>query len=256
LEFNDFKKLVSKKLNINLEGYKEKQLKRRIEHLMNSLGFNSYQDYFDSLSIDKKQREIFLDRLTINVSEFFRNKNIFDKLEKEIKTELLTKKKKLKIWSAACSNGAEPFSVAMILDAITPGIKHRIDATDIDDKMLREVKFGCYKKELVKNISPDRLKKYFNENGEKLCILSNLKSKVEFKKHDLLLDKYPGGYDLIICRNVTIYFTRDTQNELYRKFWLSLNDGGVLFIGATESILNYRELGFTKISPWFYQKST
>ncbi len=254
MEFDDFRKAVSKKLNINLEGYKERQLKRRIEHLMNSLGFKSYKNYFDSLNIDKKQREIFLDRLTINVSEFFRNKNIFDKLEKEILPELLSNKKELKIWSAACSNGAEPLSIAIILDDLTPGARHKIEATDIDEKILSEVNIGCYKKELIKNVSSYRLKKYFKENDEKYCISNNLKSKVRFKKHDLLLDNYSKGYDLIICRNVTIYFTRDIQNELYRKFWLSLNVGGILFIGATESILNYRELGFKKISPWFYQK--
>ncbi|MBZ4686962.1 MAG: chemotaxis protein methyltransferase CheR [Clostridia bacterium] len=254
MDFNDFRQAVSKKLNIDLQGYKERQLKRRIDHLMKSQGFDAYEDYYRVLAKDNKQKDVFLDKLTINVSEFFRNKNVFETLENKILPTLLSRKKKLKIWSAACSNGAEPYSVAIILHELTPGVTHTIDATDIDEKMLYAAREGSYRKELLKNVSQERLEKYFQKDNELWSVIPEIKRKVNFKKHDLLRDEYPNGYDLIICRNVTIYFTKETQNRLYRKFWSSLVADGILFIGATESILNYRELRFTKISPWFYQK--
>lgn len=254
MDFNDFSQAVSKKINIDLRGYKERQLKRRIEHLMKSQGFDTYEAFYKALSKDQKQQDIFLDKLTINVSEFFRNENVFEVLEKKVLPTLLLRKKKLRIWSAACSNGAEPYSVAIILSKITPDVFHTVDATDIDEKMLSAARVGSYRNELVKNISQERLEKYFQRDEEHWNLIPELKRKVNFFKHDLLKDKYSSEYDLIICRNVTIYFTRETQNRLYRNFWKALAKDGILFIGATESMLNYRELGFRKFSPWFYQK--
>jgi len=254
LEFSDFKQAISNLFNIELQGYKEGQLKRRIEHLMSNQGYNTYENYFQALSNDKSQQEIFLDKFTINVSEFFRNKKAFETLEKNILSMLVTKKDKLKIWSAACSNGAEPYSIAIILDELTPGKKHIIDATDIDKKVLREARTGIYKKDQIKNVSHNRLRKYFSTNGELWAIVPEIKRRVNFRYHDLLKHNYRSGYDLIICRNVVIYFTRETQNQIYRKFWQSLNPDGILFIGGTESIFNYRELGFTPVYPWFYKK--
>lgn len=254
MDFQEFKQVVSRKMKIDLQGYKEGQLKRRLGHLMRAQGYKNYEDYYHALLQNEKQKEIFLDKFTINVSEFFRNKDIFLTLEKNILPELLARKKRLKIWSAACANGAEPYSVAMILDTLTPGNAHTIDATDIDEKILLEARRGCYKFDQVKNVSTFRLKKYFQQQDEFWCVVPEIKRKVNFKKHDLLRDTYPQGYDLIICRNVTIYFTKETQNKLYRNFARSLNTEGVLFIGATESILDYQELGFSKIFPWFYKK--
>ncbi|WP_341451573.1 CheR family methyltransferase [Desulfonispora thiosulfatigenes] len=168
---------------------------------------------------------------------------------------MIRKKGKLKIWSAACSNGAEPYSVAMILDQLTPRQIHTIDATDIDDKILQDARKGCYKADLLKNVSPDRLAKYFTKDGDTFCLSQDIKNKVKFKKHDLIKDSYQTNYDLIICRNVTIYFTKEIQNQLYENFRKSLAPDGILFIGATESVLDHKELGFNKVSPWFYQKN-
>jgi len=167
---------------------------------------------------------------------------------------LLAGKDKLKIWSAACSNGAEPYSLAIILDELTPGVNHVIDATDIDRKILQLAQQGYYKKDLLKNIPSKRVNKYFTQEGEGYYIKPEIKKMVRFKQHDLIKEKFSKGYDLIVCRNVTIYFTRETQNVLYQKFWEALNEGGVLFTGVTECILNHRELGYSAISPWFYQK--
>lgn len=255
MDFEEFRIKASSLIGINLEGYKEKQLKRRIDHLLNYEGFKGYDDYLVALRNDIIQKQLFIDKLTINVSEFFRNKAIFDTLEKDILPKLLEQNPRLKIWSAACSNGAEPYSVAMILNELTPRSMHTIDATDIDDKILEDAHEGLYKKDLVKNVSPARMSKYFTKEEDLFRLDSEIKKKVRFRKHDLLKDRYQSNYDLIICRNVTIYFTREIQNQLYENFKKSLAPGGILFIGATESVLDHKEFGFNKISPWFYQKN-
>ncbi|WP_028307483.1 CheR family methyltransferase [Desulfitibacter alkalitolerans] len=254
MDFTQFKDQISKKLGLNLNGYKEKQLKRRIEHLMISQGFNGFSDYYKALINDEILTKKFLDKITINVSEFFRNKEIFDKLESDIIPQLLKKNNRLKIWSAGCSIGSEAYSIAMILDKLTPNITHAIHASDVDERILNEAKEAKYRYDLLKNVSQERLNKYFIKDEAKYQLRDIIKNRVVFKKHDLLKDHYEKDYDLIVCRNVTIYFTKETQNTLYTNFKMALKPGGILFIGATESILNYSQLGFEKTSAWFYQK--
>ncbi|WP_366922968.1 protein-glutamate O-methyltransferase CheR [Metallumcola ferriviriculae] len=252
MDFSQFKGTIDQHFNVNLNGYKEKQLKRRIESLMRQKGFSDYATYFEALKRNKGLWAEFMDKLTINVSEFFRNPDIFAHAEREILPALYRQFKTLKVWSAACSNGAEPYSLAMILHEF--GGRHTIDATDMDEKVLLTAKGGKYAANLVKNVSENRLRQYFTESAGIYHLSSTIKDHVTFRRHDLLKDRYGKGYHLIVCRNVTIYFTKEAQWELYQKFVDALVEGGILFIGATESILNYRELGLVKSSSWFYRK--
>lgn len=254
MDFYELKQAISNLFKINLHGYKEGQLKRRIDHLIANQGYKNYAAYYRALSNDKREQEIFLDRFTINVSEFFRNLKAFETLEKVIHSMTFDKRDRLKIWSAACSNGAEPYSIAILLDELISGEKYTLEATDIDRKILQAARQGIYKSNQIKNVSPQRRKKYFTVKGDKWHISAEIKKRVNFRYHDLLKDNYRHGYDLIVCRNVAIYFTRDMQNQIYNKFWQSLKPGGYLFIGVTESILNYRDLGFDSVYPWFYKK--
>ena len=254
MEFLEFQKKIHKQFGLNLEGYKEKQLKRRIISLMQSQGVDDFATYFSVLVKNEDQLHKFLDKITINVSEFFRNPEIFKALETKMLPEILKNKPGLKIWSAACSNGSEPYSLAIILEELAPGIKHQIDATDIDKMILETAKKGYYEERFLKNVSSERLKKFFIPEGKGFVLKDEIKNRVQFKHHDLLLDNYGRGYDLIVCRNVTIYFTNEAQDLLYRKFWQALNPGGYLFIGATENMLRYRELNYEKSMPWFYRR--
>ncbi|MEW6661748.1 MAG: CheR family methyltransferase [Bacillota bacterium] len=255
MDFAEFKRKIYTLCGVNLDGYKEKQLKRRIDSLMQSLAITSYERYLQTLREDRQQLNRFLDRITINVSEFFRNPDIFKVLEDQILPGLLREKTRLKIWSAACSNGAEPYSVAILLDEQSPGRQHRIEATDLDVNILAAARQGCYDANSVKNVSPNRLARFFTFDNNFYFIKEEIRRKVSFSQHDLITQSYGNDYDLILCRNVTIYFTSEIQDRMYRQFWQSLTPGGVLFIGATESILNYREIGFSKLSSWFYQKN-
>ncbi|MDS1029554.1 protein-glutamate O-methyltransferase CheR [Bacillota bacterium LX-D] len=254
MEFSEFKRRVHQHFGLNLDGYKEKQLKRRIDSLMQNVHFNDYGSYFVALQKDKEQLNRFLDKVTINVSEFFRNPDIFMNLEKKIIPGLLKRKSRLKIWSAACSNGCEPYSISIILEDLTPNQNHSIDATDIDKNILEVAQEGKYEERFLKNISAERLRKYFQKKEEFYVVNEKIKKRIVFKYQDLLTDRYDRNYDLIVCRNVTIYFTSEMQDKLYKGFFEALSPGGVLFIGATENMLKYRELGYEKISPWFYQK--
>ena len=254
MDFNEFHKWVYKELGINLSAYKPEQLNRRINSLMTRVGIKSLDEYSKVIKTNSEQRQKFLDFITINVTEFFRNPELYVDLEKQIKQELLSKNSSLKIWSAACSIGCEPYTIGIILDKIAPNARHNIIATDIDDTILSRAKIGEYTQNEMKGVNNSDLSKYFSVKDDKYYIDSKIKSMVTFKKHDLILDNYDSGFDLIVCRNVVIYFNNDIKQEIYKKFSNSLKKGGLLFVGATESIYNYRDYGFEKASTFIYKK--
>ncbi len=249
-----FKQWVLREFNINLAAYKPNQLHRRINSLMSRVGANSIDEYIELLKRDGEQRQKFLDFITINVSEFFRNPDIFEELKVRLKEELLPRNSPLKIWSAACSIGAEPYSVAMYLDELSHGVRHTIIATDIDNTIIERAKKGEYVLSEVKNVKKEYLDKYFTIKDDKYIISPIIKNLITFKKHDLILQNYESNFDLIICRNVVIYFNQDVKDKIYEKFSKSLKKGGLLFVGATESIYNYRDYGFEKASTFIYRK--
>jgi chemotaxis protein methyltransferase CheR len=254
MDLEDFKKWVFREFNINLSAYKSNQLHRRILSLMSRVGVNSVEEYIALLKKDESQRQKFLDFITINVTEFFRNPEIFNDLEDKIENDLILREKNLKIWSAACSIGAEPYSIAIILDNLKTKGNHSILATDIDTSILERAKKGEFTAGEIKNVKPEYIKKYFPKKEDKFIIASKIRNMVTFKKHDLILDSYEKNFDLIVCRNVVIYFNQDIKNEIYKKFSDSLKKGGLLFVGATESIYNYKDYGFEKASTFIYKK--
>lgn len=254
MDLEYFEKWVLKEFGIDLSAYKPNQLHRRILSLMSRVGVNSVEEYISLLKKDEKQRQKFLDFITINVTEFFRNPEIFDDFKTKVKEELIKGNSPLKVWSAACSTGAEPYSAAMILDEMSPGVRHNIIATDIDSTILERAKKGEYIESEIKNVKKEQINKYFTIKDDKYIINPKIRSMVNFKKHDLILDRYDMDFDIIICRNVVIYFNAEIKDEIYRKFNRSLKKNGLLFVGATESIYNYKEFGFEKASTFIYRK--
>ncbi|MDF2883217.1 MAG: chemotaxis protein CheR [Clostridiaceae bacterium] len=249
-----FEKWVLKEYNIDLSAYKPNQLHRRILSLMSRVGVNSVEEYINLLKANPAQKQKFLDFITINVTEFYRNPEIFEDLKVHINNELLKNNKPLKIWSAACSVGAEPYSIAMMLHELDAYGKHKIIATDIDSTILNKAKEGIYSAAEIKNVSESNLNKYFTKSGDKYIINNNIKNMVTYKKHDLILDNYEREFDLIVCRNVVIYFNSDIKDKIYEKFSESIKSGGLLFVGATESIYNYKDYKFEKASTFLYRK--
>ena len=253
-DWESFKEKLKRKTEIDLDLYKAPQMQRRIMNLARRNGFDKYSDYFDKVVQDKDDFAAFIEYLTINVSEFFRTPDKFGKLETDVIPDLMKRSSKLNIWSAGCSIGAEPYSLAMILKDLSPTQRHRILATDLDIEILAKAKAGIYSENEIKSMSEDRKKRYFTLEGEKYAVSEDIKKCIEFKRHNLLKDNFETGFDLILCRNVVIYFTEEAKDQLYANFFKALKPGGILFVGATEAILNFRTLGYTSYQPFFYQK--
>lgn len=252
--YDDFKKEVFKLSSIDLNAYKERQMKRRIESLMAKNNFSDYKLYLAKLRTDSKLYEEFINYLTINVSEFYRNPTQWTVLEKEILPYLFNNSKQLKIWSAACSTGDEPYSLAMLLSKFMPLNKIEIIATDIDGQILEQAKVGLYREKSLASL-PDTFKeKYFDKIGSSFKVKDELKKCIKFKQHNLLKDDYPFNCDLIVCRNVLIYFTEEAKHKIYQNFNKSLKKDGILFVGSTEQIIQATDYKFSSVKSFFYKK--
>lgn len=254
-DYEYFKKAVFDLTKINLNAYKEKQMKRRIDTLIGKHRIVGYENYVQVLKTDKDRFEEFVNYLTINVSEFYRNPSQWDVMDRDVIPELIRKfGKNLKIWSAACSTGDEPYSLVMALSRHLPLSQIRIFATDLDKQVIAKAKVGLYSEKSVASVPADLKKKYFTKVGLSWQISDEIKSRVEFKEHNLLKDTYPANYHMIVCRNVLIYFTEEAKDAVFVKFQQSLAKGGVLFIGSTEQIINYKEIGLERKNSFFYEK--
>lgn len=254
-DYEYFKKAVLDLTKIDLDAYKEKQMKRRIDTLIAKNKITGYDNYVAALKKDNRMFEEFVNYLTINVSEFYRNPEQWQIMDREIIPDLIKRfGKNLKIWSAACSTGDEPYSLVMALSRHLPLNQIKIYATDLDKQVIAKAKTGLYVEKSIASVPDDFKKKYFTKVGPSYQISNEIKARVEFKEHNLLKDTYPTDYHLIVCRNVLIYFTEEAKDEVFRKFQRSLKSGGFLFIGSTEQIINHKEIGFERRNSFFYEK--
>lgn len=249
-----FKTQIFRKTGIDLSLYKERQMKRRIESLIKRNGKDSFEAYFELLNRNKEVFDEFINYMTINVSEFYRNIQQWDMLKTEIIPMLLKRKTTLKIWSAACSTGEEPYTLAMVLSHFFPLANIKILAVDIDKEAINKAKNGIYTAKSIENVPSEFKTKYFTKVGEAYKINDEIKRCVEYRQMNLLSDEYPKGMDLIVCRNVMIYFTEEAKDAMYHKFNGALDQGGVLFVGSTEQIIVPKKFNFTPIKTFFYQK--
>ncbi len=256
-DYEAFKKSIYDMTKIDLNSYKERQMKRRIEALITKHGITTYKDYVQKIKVDRVAYDEFINYITINVSEFFRNPEQWIVLEKQVFPYLLERfGKSLKIWSAACSTGDEPYSLAMLLSKFVPLNQIKILATDIDKQVMEKARVGLYHEKSIKDVPEEFVKKYFNKiNDRTYQISDDIKSCVEFKQHDLLREAYPTNCDLIVCRNVLIYFTDDAKNKIYSDFNKALKKDALLFVGSTEQIIQSQQIGFQTYKSFFYKKS-
>jgi len=248
-----FQRKVLSITGIDLACYKPEQMRRRLGALMNRHGVTSFVQYANLLSRDPVRLKEFQDFFTINVSEFFRDRPKWDELRLLLQKKLKTRPR-LKVWSSGCSIGAEPYSVAMLLAELSPLSHHTIVATDIDRKILeRAMRGDGYAPNELRNVPAAQLAKYFTRGANGLyAVTEELRRRVSFKPHNLLTDSYEQGCDLILCRNVVIYFTDEAKTAIYRRFAQSLHPQGILFVGATEVIMQARDLGLQSLATSFY----
>lgn len=253
-DFLLFIKKIKEHTSIDLALYKEAQMKRRLTTLRMKRGYNTFVAFFEAMMKDKELFYEFLDRMTINVSEFWRNPNRWELVEKKFIPEMLKRNRRLKIWSAACSTGEEPYTLAMILAEQGVLNETSLHATDIDDGALEKARKGMYLDRSVRDVPSSYVKKYFRQDQMMYHVADELKKSIKFQKQNLLVDTFDTGYDLIVCRNVIIYFTEEAKHVLYQKFAKALKPGGLLFVGSTEQIFSPGQYDLEAADTFFYRK--
>lgn len=262
--FEAVKKKIYDMRGLDTRQYKDSYIKRRLATRMRATGVESYGEYLGVLNRNAEEFNPLLNALTINVTEFFRNPETYEAIEDVLKELILEKEKKgrnlIRIWSAGCSSGEEPYSIAILLSEI---LKDRLNdfnisihATDVDNAILERAKAGEYKIETFKNIKKLYLTKYFTREEDSYIVKNDVKRFIKFKRHDLISEKKLGLFDAVLCRNVVIYFSKDLQERLYMHFYNSLVAGGYFIMGKTETLLGEAQSKFKPVnkSERIYQK--
>lgn len=252
-EWETFYDRFNRSTKLDLYLYKPDQLRRRVASMADSKGFTTLESFSGWLETSAANTQWFMDKLAINVSELFRNPEKWRELETGVLPELISRNRRLKCWSAGCSYGAEAHTLATILHENFRDA-HTIIGTDIDVAALDQAKRGEFAESDMRCV-PDALKsKYFDRDGELWRAKDEVRRYCTFKIGNLLEEPKDNGFDLILCRNVVIYFTDDAKDQLYERFFRALKPGGILFVGGTERIFKSREIGYESPIPFFYQK--
>ena len=257
LEYTYLKARIKRLTGIDLGSYREQQMRRRLSAFVSRTSAPNVFAYCRMIEHDSGLLNDLRSFLTIKVSEFFRDLLQFEQLKTTVLPRLLAENPCLNIWSTGCSIGGEPYSLAIILNELYPYRNHRILATDIDDTSLMRARAGGpYRSAEIKNVPEQLLQACFSNREGSYWVSDKIRRRVEFRKHNLLCDPFEERFDLISCRNVAIYFTDEARLNLNCRFHSSLRDGGILFVGGTETIMNARAIGFTALDHCFYVKQS
>jgi chemotaxis protein methyltransferase CheR len=254
--YDEFKDKVKSLMNIELDAYKQ-QIHRRVHMLMQRWKCSNYEEYFEILKKDPEKRKEFLDYLAINVSEFFRNPSIWWHLRDKVLPELIKEKgRRLNMWSAGSATGEEAYSLAILAEELKLLCPPYIDAWDIDEEATNIALKGIYHQRQLANVPPNWIDKYFVKiDEEHFKVKDTIRRRVQFKIMNLLNIPFPQNkYDLILCRNVVIYFSAETKKTLYQKFVKALRPGGIMMVGATEHIYDYRSLDLEPLGQFLYRR--
>ncbi len=193
--------------------------------------------------------------LTPHVTEFFRDRAQFAALGPLLLSTPPPPDRSLEMWSAGCSNGAEPYSLAILLMEQAPNVPYRVLATDVDAQLLAlAAAGGPYLPADLRHVSPPLVRKYFSSTNSGFYVKPAVRRHVEFRQHDLLKEAYPSGFDLVVCRNVVLYFVGEARAKVYAGFADALKLGGLLFIGLRERAPHAEAIGLKRLSTCFYQR--
>jgi len=234
---------ISKASGIVLNGYRDSYLRRRIDLRIKTLGLENYTMYLRFLENNPEEVEEAINAITVNVTEFMRDKTPFLFFREQILPEIMDKKKKaqsnmVRFWSAACSNGEEPYSIGICSKEVLPeDWSISIYATDIDINCLNKASKGVYSQEQLNNLDLAHIQKYFEPAGEAFKIKNIPKLLLRFKRHDLTSEPpISKFFDTVFCRNVMIYFNEKQKVKMLKDFYNSLSEGGYLIIGKSETL--------------------
>jgi chemotaxis methyl-accepting protein methylase len=245
---------IAGRSGLDVSVYKDRCLKRRIASRMRACGVGSYLEYLDTLDQRPEELDRLLDALTINVTKFFRNPETWAWLEAEVLPGLLAERQgRIRMWSAGCASGEEPYTLAMLAARVLERMgrndwlsRVQIDATDVDRESLERTRAGCYGPRAFDEADPGVVARFtLPVAGDQRQVLPALRERVTVQRLDLTRESaLSPPYDLICCRNVVIYFDRETQDRLMLGFADALAPGGYLVLGKVESILGTARVRF------------
>ena len=241
-EFDMFRKVIYDKSGITFSATNRSILDSRLKEKLREKGLNTIKEYYDMIMADEAEMKIMLDSVTTNLTRFFRNQPHFDALIHYVIPHVIEMKKQrgesvIKLWSAGCSTGEEPYTIAMILkEILPPGFKFQITASDISLKSLMVGQQGFYPESRIQGIPPNFLAKYFIKNEKGYQVVPELMSTIKFDYHNLRNDSGMRNLDVVFCRNVLIYFDEAAQKNCIDRFWYAMANKSYLFIGHSESL--------------------
>lgn len=255
LEWRVFKRRLLRLTGFDLEPYKDEQTQRRVAQWMERAGIASTALLLRQLQADPSMQRRFLDDFTINTSQFLRDPGVWLHLERQVIPELLAAFGYMAAWSAGCSNGAEPYSLAVLLHRMGHRSQQfRILATDIDEEALAKARRARYTTWQVTASAPDWLTPYFEAEGAWLRLSPEIAGQVRFRRHNLLQDDPPGRFHLILCRYVMIYLSPTAQGELVARLRDALLPGGYLVVGGAEPIHRPEAQGLERSAHCIYRR--
>jgi chemotaxis protein methyltransferase CheR len=242
--FTMIKEWVITHLKFNSQHYNESYLKRRIQSRMFYFKYKSYKEYLNLIKSNVDEQRQLIKHLTVNITRFFRNKVLFTEIENKIIPDFFkitpNLPRTIKVWSAGCSSGEEPYSVAIIGEELKKkgyNVKLQIIATDIDTDSIASAKKGIYTLQQLSECDQKIIDKYFTKLDDKKYQLNpEIMKNVSFRMHDLFHDEFYRQMDIIMCRNVVIYFNNEAKQTLYNKFYDSLSKGGFFILGKSETL--------------------
>ena len=256
--FETLTRRISREVGLDLDAYKDKCMRRRIAVRMRACGVHTYGDYQLVLDRTPAEYERLRDALTINVTRFYRNRETWDALRGAVLPDLWSSRQgRLSVWSAGCSSGEEPYTIAMIVADIAERAGHpawierlTVDATDIDRASLERAGAARYRDDAFTETPPEFVARYTERGapGERI-VAERLRARVRVHPFDLSAEQPARAYDLIVCRNVVIYFDRGMQERLFLTFAESLAPGGVLVLGKVETLLGPARDRLTLLEP-------
>jgi chemotaxis methyl-accepting protein methylase len=250
---------IAGRSGLDVAAYKDRCLRRRIASRMRACGARSYEDYVALLDRQPDELERLLDALTINVTKFFRNPETWEWLGRHVLPELLEAREgRVRAWSAGCASGEEPYTLVMLVDLVLARLgrsawlnRLRVDATDIDRASLERAREARYHPRAFSESGPEIARRYCEAlDAENLQVRADIRARVDIRRFDLTGDARPEAtYDLVVCRNVVIYFDRGIQERLMHRFADALVPGGVLVLGKVETILGTARTRFELLEP-------
>ena len=246
---------LKKSRGFDFTGYKRASLLRRIDKRIQTLGMTSHADYTDYLEVHPEEFSQLFNTILINVTGFFRDPSAWDYVAAEIVPQIVKRKdpgEPLRVWSAGCASGEEPYTLAMIL-AESLGVERfservKIYATDVDEDALNRARHGAYSAADVVDVPEEMRDKYFDRTGEQYVVQHELRDSVIFGRHDLVHDAPISRVHLLVCRNTMIYFNAETQSRILARFRFSISPDGFLFLGRSETLLARTEV-FVAVEP-------